>query len=337
MQPKPPDAGELADAQTEINRDTAQTQFQYGATNQITPWGSLTYQQVGTWPDGTPRYEARQTMSPQVQGLYDALLGASRGAASNIGQQINLPNTSGLSPLPTSGDYSADRLRVEESLWNRLNPQMDRSRASREQDLFNRGVRPGTEAYDNAMRDLAQQENDLRNQVVLSGGQEQSRMFADALAGRSQEFNELGSLFNMGLAARSQPINEIAALMGGTGISSPGYVPTPQPGVSGVDYAGLRMQQYQDEAQRYQNMMSGLFNLGGSIIGGMFGLSDVRAKEDIELVGETNEGTPIYTYRYKGDPETRMGVMAQELMKKQPDAVAMRPDGYLGVDYAKVA
>jgi len=54
--------------------------------------------------------------------------------------------------------------------------------------------------------------------------------------------------------------------------------------------------------------------------------SDRRLKEDVKRVGKMNDGTPIYTYKYKqGDGKTHMGVMAQEARKKHPDAVRKDP------------
>lgn len=64
-------------------------------------------------------------------------------------------------------------------------------------------------------------------------------------------------------------------------------------------------------------------------------LSDRRAKEDIKRVGKTDDGLNIYTYKYKGLPTTEMGVMAQEVQKKNPNAVG-RMGGLLAVDYSKV-
>lgn len=262
--PKPPDPKTTADEQIHINEQTAQTQAELGMTGQQTPWGSLTYVADPNSPSG---YRAVQTMSPAMQGLYNQLIGGATGLAGSIGAPINVPDLNGLSALPTSGDYSADRQRVEDALFSRLDPQMTAARTSFEQDLFNRGVRPGTEAYDRAMQNLAQQENDQRTSVLLAGGNEQSRMFADALAGRQQGYNELAGLFNMNLAARQEPINEFSALMGGSGVQSPNYVPTPQPGVSGVDYAGLVNNQYNQQLQQRQNLLSGLFGIPTAIFG----------------------------------------------------------------------
>lgn len=88
----------------------------------------------------------------------------------------------------------------------------------------------------------------------------------------------------------------------------------------------------------------GLSALGtfGSLFGAMgpFAgvLSDRRAKTDIKKVGETEGGTNIYTYRYKADPTrtVQMGVMAQEVARKNP--LAVQPvNGLLTVDYSRVA
>jgi hypothetical protein len=66
-------------------------------------------------------------------------------------------------------------------------------------------------------------------------------------------------------------------------------------------------------------------------------LSDVRTKEDIRRVGAMDDGTPIYAYRYRGMPQTHFGVIAQEIEATHPDAVVMRPDGFMGVNYEKLA
>lgn len=70
---------------------------------------------------------------------------------------------------------------------------------------------------------------------------------------------------------------------------------------------------------------------------GMYAKSDIRAKENIKRVGETDGGLPVYTYNYKGNPTPLMGVMAQHVAEKKPEAVAVLPDGYLAVDYSQVA
>ncbi len=82
---------------------------------------------------------------------------------------------------------------------------------------------------------------------------------------------------------------------------------------------------------------SGLLGMFGSIAGAAapFVFSDKNLKEDIKKVGKTNKGLPIYTYKYKGDNKTQMGVMAQEVEKKTPSAVKTL-GGFKAVDYKKV-
>jgi hypothetical protein len=65
--------------------------------------------------------------------------------------------------------------------------------------------------------------------------------------------------------------------------------------------------------------------IGGGLIGGLAGgLSDKREKTDIKKIdGPTNViGIPAYEYRYKGEKKKRKGVMAQDVQKVLPEAVA---------------
>jgi len=65
--------------------------------------------------------------------------------------------------------------------------------------------------------------------------------------------------------------------------------------------------------------------------------SDRRLKKDIKEIGETHDGLPIYSFKYKeGDDQPRIGVMADEAREKHPDAVH-RVGGIDAVDYEKIA
>lgn len=85
------------------------------------------------------------------------------------------------------------------------------------------------------------------------------------------------------------------------------------------------------QAQGTNNML-GLAAMAASFF------SDERLKEDVKRVGKMDDGTPIYTYKYKdGDPRTHMGVMAQEARKKHPDAVKRDPlTNMLMVNYSRL-
>jgi hypothetical protein len=61
-------------------------------------------------------------------------------------------------------------------------------------------------------------------------------------------------------------------------------------------------------------------------------MSDIRAKENIQLVGQSPSGINIYNFKYKGDDVTYQGVMAHQV----PEASIVNDDGYLMVDYSKI-
>ena len=64
--------------------------------------------------------------------------------------------------------------------------------------------------------------------------------------------------------------------------------------------------------------------------------SDERLKENVQEVGKTHAGVPIYTYNMKRGGPKQMGVMAQELEQVNPGAVTKNRVGYRMVDYGMV-
>lgn len=60
--------------------------------------------------------------------------------------------------------------------------------------------------------------------------------------------------------------------------------------------------------------------------------SDRRTKQDIEKVGALYDGTPIYRFRYIGDPRVTIGLMADEVETFAPQAV-IELGGIKHVDY----
>lgn len=250
--PKAPDPVKTANAQAQMNKDTAVAQYGLNATNQVTPEGNLTYTQSGTWGDGTPRFTATQTLSPEQKQLYDqqTQLGSKLNNLA-IGQTDRLGSVLG-QPVDLSNDATESRLM--ELGRSRLDPVLQQQRKATETELINKGVRPGTEAYKRAIDQTGQQENDAYTQLLLNG--------------RQQSVQEI-------LAQRNQPINEISALMSGGQVSTPQFANTPQPGVNGVDYTGLVNNKYKSDMDAYSGKMSGLFGLAGAFakpLGGwMFG------------------------------------------------------------------
>jgi len=62
------------------------------------------------------------------------------------------------------------------------------------------------------------------------------------------------------------------------------------------------------------------------------GFSDIRLKENIELIGKSPSNINIYKFNYKDNPTTYQGAMAHEV----PWASVKHDNGYMMVDYSKL-
>jgi hypothetical protein len=318
--PAIPNPVTTAAAQTTSNIDTAKASATLNNTNQVTPYGNLTY--TSTTPAGSsvPQYTATQTLSDAGQkllttnqGTTQSLADTGAAAAGRLGGQLAAPL-----------DLSAANLDkyTNSHYLDPFNKQSDRDQAALESKLAAQGIQIGTASYTNAMTDFNNQKSANLNN----------------LQGSSQQ-NAQASI----LAQRETPINEISALTGGSQVTTPSYAQTPQTGVAGTDIAGITNGAYaaQSNAYNYAN------NQNQQLLGGLFGLgaagimhSDERLKDDIEPEGKLPDGTNVYSYDYKpghGLPAGRqVGVIAQEIEKSNPSAVSKDAQGYRRVDYRKV-
>jgi hypothetical protein len=206
----------------------------------------------------------------------------------------------------------------------RLNPRFAADEEALRTRLANSGIRAGSSAFDAEMRRLGETKNDAITQLLLTG--------------RGQANQEL-------LTERNQPINEITALMSGSQVSNPAFASTPQSQVAGVDYMGMVNNNYNNAIKQQQieqsgsnAAMGGMFGLGGTIGGaalkyggGAALFSDRRLKTDVEKIGTTVHGLPLYEYTIFGRRER--GVMADEAEMVMPEAVTTHSSGYKMVNY----
>lgn len=308
--PAAPDPVATAEAQTASNLATATTQAQLNNVNQVTPYGNLTYTQEDV--GGTPQYTATQTLSDVGQQLFDSNA-ATQQNLSNLGQE----QSSKLSGL-LSEDFSLDNDAVEGRLLElgrkRLDPMMADRRASLEANLVGRGIRPGSTAYDKSINTANQGDNDAMNQLLLSG--------------RQQSVNEA-------ITSRQAPINEIIALASGSQLQGPSYAQTANTGVAGTDIAGITQQGYNNQMNAYNQKQSQMGDMFGTAANMAMMFSDRRLKTDIKKIGKSDKGQNIYSYRYKAGGPSVIGMMAQEVEKTNPEAVATHESGFKMVDYEK--
>ena len=344
--PEPPRAGDVANTQTQYNRGSAEYDASMNRINTYTPYGSQEYSVTGTDPrTGAPTYRQDINLSPEAQALFDQRMGQNQQIGDissemlggfNYGKPMDFSDLSG---IPGADDLEGFRNSQTDALYGRSTQYMDdqfgRSEDSMRSRLANQGITEGSEAFTNAMKDFnrgkEQAYSGARNDAIAGGGAEASRMFGLGMGARRQGLQEK-------YAARNQPMQEFNALRGMNQIQDPQFEGMARVGTQPADYAGARQNQYQGDMDIYNarqqqrnNLMGGLFNLGGAAIMA----SDERVKDDITPVGELNDGTNLYMYTYKGDDTPQVGVMAQEVEKENPNAVVER-SGIKHVDYSKV-
>lgn len=157
--------------------------------------------------------------------------------------------------------------------------------------------------------------------------------YGKALTGYGQDLasQEYGRSFDRYRAGQSDIFNR---LMGVTGIGTGQQAQLQQAGQTmagniGDTVTSLAQQQAaaQDAARaRRSSLFSSGMQAGGAA------MSDIRLKDNIKHVGEKN-GHSIYHFKYKGDDTLYEGVMAQDVIKTNPEAVIVADNGFYAVKY----
>ncbi|MGL6208724.1 MAG: hypothetical protein ACRC14_02700 [Paracoccaceae bacterium] len=234
-----------------------------GMVNQITPDGSLTYSQSGTY-----KYTDPFTGKSYDLPTYTATTALSEMGKKTKGQnditQFNLAET-GARQSAFLKDYlgevwNPDTSEIEGRLTElgskRLDPRFAQEEDKLRTRLANQGVTAGSEAWNREMGSLGQSKNDAYNDLMLRG--------------RGQAFGELQ-------AQRNQPINEISALLSGSQVSNPNVSMMQPQGAATTDVAGLinanynqRQSNWQQQQASRQSLLGGLFGLGSGVLTGGF-------------------------------------------------------------------
>lgn len=288
----------------EVGPDGTRTTERTGMESVTDPYTGVTYQ--------VPRFTTTTTLSDAQKAIKDQ----NDAASLNLSTLGN--NLSGSLGNQLTDNFKLGNEAVEGRLFDLGRQRLDPMFANRDEDLrsrlANQGIKVGTAAYDREMALAGQQENDAYNSLLLQG--------------RGQASNEL-------LTEDNQRINQISALLSGGQVSQPNF----QSGVginpvATTDNASIIAN---NDAAKMASWQASQGALGSAIggIGGLFALSDERAKDDKERIGETDDGLGIFKFKYKGDSKTQVGLMAQDVKKKKPSAVRTRPDGLMEVDYKR--
>ena len=310
-----PNPYQVAQAQTQTNLATAKAQQEMNMVDQTNPYGTTTYKQTGTNADGTPIYAATTALNAPEQNLFNTMVNTQQGmgtAANNLIQNLG-------PQLSTAPNFSTDKLtnqmmgwfnKYESPIWNQQQSNLDSKLASQ-------GITQGSDAWNNAQNLQARNVGDATNSYLMQ---------AEPTA------------FNQAYQSYMAPIQTLGTLLGE---SMPGNVnqnntSTPSVNINPANISGDIYQSYQSNLGNYENTMNGIFGLGSALLGGWARMSDRRVKENISRVGTLKNGLPIYIFNYKTDPDgiPQIGLMAQDVEQKYPEAV-VTINGIKHVNYAK--
>lgn len=211
---------------------------------QNTPYGTLNYTQSGTDAFGNPMYTANQTVAPALQP-------AVQNSQNVIGNYQYTPFTGG--NLPSYGINPGQTYQQAE--MSILQPQIDRQRQQTLTQLANQGIQPGSEAYQNALQDLNNQQNNLLANITTQG-------IGVGLNANQQQYAQNLNTYNTNATTPFTQANNIKAL------ATPSYVQTP----AGPNYLNAVNSQYTNQLGAYNaglanqtNQMNGLLGLGGTL------------------------------------------------------------------------
>lgn len=262
--PPAPNPGSVIQQQSAANTGTAIAQARLNNTNQVTPYGNLTYNETGGGYDSNntwvPQFTATTSLSPEQQHLFDTQQKISQGTSDLANSYVGRIQQATAQPF--NFDANGFRQQQLQSIQSRAAPQQQQDQRALIQRLADQGVNINDPAYATAMRQY-------------QGGINDFRLGADLQAG-----TEANSELQRQLAIRNQPINEVTALLGtGPGVQQPQFSNTPQTQIAPTDVGGIYNSAYQGGLQQYGMQQSannattgGLFGLGGAALmgGAMF-------------------------------------------------------------------
>lgn len=298
--PTPVNPGSLIGAQAGASAESARLQAKLNRPDTYTPSGSVTYEDVGD-----DRWTSTQTLSPEMQNLYDTQLATGQGigeaALSKVGQLPTDPfslagiqdfrgelDYSGLAEIPGMEDFDAARTEAEEAVfgraWDRLGTQFGEEETALETSLANKGITMGSEQYTKAFDRFNERKNDARTAAaydsIAEGRGAFNNLFANALTARQQGISERGTDVNLANVKRQQdiqdmrlerdvPMNELAALLQGSpAVSMPQSSSMPGVGVTTPDVGGA----YALAGQQQQNAYAGQLAQQQGALSGAFNL-----------------------------------------------------------------
>lgn len=283
---------------------------------------------------GKKKTRTTQTNRP----IYSAQI---EGAASGVQNAYNQAQ-------PMIGQVSSNLGQVSNDLFAQYRQGDPTIQAA--QTYLQNTIEGGDNPYIDDMLDITN--NRVRNQMQAqlsrrgaTGGSDYTNLITRALA--ENETGTRFNQFNQSEARRLHAAGMAPSLLAGS------YLPLQMGAQLGTQGAMLPLQAGALNAAsiggllgQYQNTDSRTVQSGG-LLGSILsaaaqaGMSaamacDIRLKENIERIGETPAGLPVYRFDYIGGERGVIGPMAHEVAVMQPEALGPVIDGYMTVIPARL-
>jgi hypothetical protein len=330
--PWAPTAGALTDLINQIS----------GTSTAVTPQQSAALSQLSGSLSGLPNYAAPSEQA--VSNIFgtstqpqQGMLGSAYGTYTAGLSPFTDPNN--LNPMTTPG-FSQALGSTEQNITNQVNQAAAASGITPSSPAYaaalSRGLATGVaptlaQQYNtNVATDLAAQGAGFGAAGTTAGGQAQlmgqdvqSQLAAMQAAGQLPGVVGAApsAYLNAANAAYQQPYSNINTSLGMLSPLAQAFGQT----TGGYSGTGTTMGTTQgtsttQTSQPWYNTAIGL----GMIGAGLYGKSDVRAKENLVPVGMLFNDLPVYRFNYKKDPgkTLHLGLLAQEVEQVMPEAVA---------------
>jgi len=277
-----------AGQQGKANNQTAFFNTTLSNPNVSNPLGSRNVSYSYDPQSGTYQPTVTDSLTPTGQATLDAqqntdlslanYANAQTGALPNQPFQNTAPDiqtsldTSGIAKMPINAGMTG-----QQAIMSRLQPQLDTQRSQLQTQLTNQGIAPGTEAWNNAMRDQNQRENDLMTSAVTQGlnldMSANQQGYSQALNSGNFANTASSEALNRAEGLYSLPLNYLNASRQGSQVQLPqfqgfsGSNSSPSPYMSAAE-----LQSKQDIAASNANtaqnnaLWNGLFDLGSAYI-----------------------------------------------------------------------
>lgn len=251
---------QVAQAQAGLNEETGVSSELSSDVGQITPYGTLAYNQTGSYTDPTtgitmPLETATTQLSPTEQNLLNVGQGSQTEAATAGNEMLGNANYGMTNPSGVIGNETSGLMGGAEQQFQQYEqPFFTQQTQALQSQLANQGLTPGSPAYQTAMNNLMQSQGQQTSGFL---SQMEPQAFSQAEQEYEMPLEMASSLYQMGAPSS----------IGGNLINTPTTSISPSNLVGAVASAQqAQEQEAQLQEQQYSGMLNGMGSLGAALL-----------------------------------------------------------------------